>query len=235
MIKKIESKADTIEGAINKALIQLGVTRDDVSVEVISKPKSGFLGIGKEPAVVSVTYSCSPADTARDFIEGLLVRMGVTANVDVSEDQENKLIRIELSGEHMNAVIGRRGDTLDAIQYLTSIIANREDEDDRWHILVDTENYRQKRENTLKNLADKTAAKALKYQKSIALEAMNAQERRIIHSRLQGNPAVTTYSVGSDPNRKVIVAPAGMPQQRSNKASPKKNRDRRPQKPSAEA
>jgi spoIIIJ-associated protein len=121
----------------------------------------------------------------------------------------------------MGAVIGHRGDTLDALQYLTSIVANRE-EDDRWRITVDTENYRSKREGTLEALAQKTAQKALKYKKAVALEPMNPHERRIIHAALQEVEGVTTYSTGSEPNRKVIVAPEGMQPNQAG-AAPKKS------------
>lgn len=207
MIKVIEAKGDTIDAAIQNAIAQLGCERDDVSVEVINKPKSGFLGFGKEPAVIRATYQTSPGAKARDFLEGLLIRFGAPAHIEVQEDLEEKTIHLELSGDNMGAVIGRRGDTLDAFQYLTSIVTNR-GEEDRWRVTVDTENYRAKREAALVALAHKTASKALKYKKSVALEPMNPHERRIIHSALQEVEGVTTYSTGNEPNRKVIVASA---------------------------
>ncbi len=206
MLKVIESKGDTIEAAVEKALAMLGMERDDVSVEVLQSPKSGFLGIGKEPAIVKVSYETSPAERAREFVDGLLYRFGTPATVTVKEDMANKTLDIDLSGANMGGIIGRRGDTLDAIQYLTSIVANR-DEDDRWRVTVDTENYRSKRESTLESLAVKTAQKAKKYKKPVALEPMNPHERRIIHTALQGVEGVTTHSTGSEPNRKVIVSP----------------------------
>ncbi|MEA4921647.1 MAG: RNA-binding cell elongation regulator Jag/EloR, partial [Clostridiaceae bacterium] len=132
--------------------------------------------------------------------------------IDATENSEEKIINLELSGENMGAIIGRRGDTLDAFQYLTSIVTNK-GEEERWRVTVDTENYRQKREAALVALANKTAQKALKYKKGVALEPMNPHERRIIHSALQDVEGVTTYSTGSEPNRKVIVAPADMPAQ----------------------
>ena len=209
MLKTIEVKADSIDEAVKKALVELEAERDDVSVEVVQKPKSGFLGIGREPAIVRVSYETSPADTARSFLSGLLERFGTPAEIRTTVDQEDHIIHIELSGDNMGTVIGRRGDTLDAIQYLTSIVANRE-EDERWRITVDTENYRKKRETALQALAEKTAQKALKYKKPVALEPMNPHERRIIHSSLQECKGVTTYSTGTEPNRRVIVAPVGM-------------------------
>lgn len=215
MVKSVEAKGDSIEAAVENALQILGLDRDDVSVEVLKNPKSGFLGIGKEPAVVRVSYSTTPGDRAKSFLEGLLLRFGTPAEVRMTEDTESKTISMELSGDKMGAVIGRRGDTLDAIQYLTNIIANR-DEDERWRVVVDTENYRAKRESSLEALAEKTAQKVLKYRRSVVLEPMNPHERRIIHSALQGNDAVTTYSIGSEPNRKVVVAlPGSEGQQRS--------------------
>lgn len=209
MLKTIEARGDSIDEAVKKALTELSVDRDDVSVEVVQKPKTGFLGFGREPAIVRVSYETSPADTAREFLSGLLERFGTPAHIDIQTDQQERVIRIELSGENMGAVIGRRGDTLDAIQYLTSIVANRE-EDERWRVTVDTESYRKKREAALQALAQKTAQKALKYKKPIALEPMNPHERRIIHSALQDFEGVTTQSTGSEPNRRVIVTPVGV-------------------------
>ena len=209
MLKTIEARGDSIDEAIRAALEELGAERDDVSVEVVQKPKSGFLGIGREPAIVRVSVEASPAAAAREFLAGLLERFGTPAHIETVTDDAQRTIRIELSGDNMGAVIGRRGDTLDAIQYLTSIVANREEEE-RWRITVDTENYRAKRESALQALAAKTAAKALRYKKPVALEPMNPHERRIIHSALQDTEGVTTYSTGSEPNRRVIVSPAGM-------------------------
>lgn len=215
MLKQIEIKAETVDAAIAKAIAQLGLSRDDLEVEIISKEKRGFLGFGREPAHVRFSYQTSPAASTKSFVEGLLFRLGVKADVVVTEDHSSSTINFELRGDGMGAVIGRRGNTLDAIQYLASIIANR-NEEEHWHVSVDSENYRQKREASLVALADKMAQKALKYQKSVALEPMNSHERRIIHAALQNNADVTTYSTGSEPNRKVIVAPAGLPRQRSN-------------------
>ncbi len=216
MLKVIESKGATIDAAIESALQQLGKERDEVSVEVMQNPKSGFLGIGKEPAIVKVSFQSSPADKAVGFLEGLLLRFGTPATVAVKEDFDNKTIKIQLSGENMGAVIGRRGDTLDAMQYLTSIVTNR-DEEERWRVVVDTENYRERREDTLEELAKKTAQKVLKYKKGVALEPMTPHERRIIHACLQEVEGIMTYSVGSEPSRKVVVAPEGtVPKERKN-------------------
>jgi len=210
MRKVIETTGATIDQAIENALLQLGCSRETegVEIEVIARPKSGFLGFGKEPAKVRVSVDGTPADVARKFLEGLLVRLGTPAQIEVSENRGEKEIHMDLSGDNMGAVIGRRGETLDALQYLTTIVANRA-EDDRWRVVLDTENYRAKRQEALIALANKTAARVVKYQKAVALEPMNPHERRIIHAALQPNEAVTTYSTGNEPNRKVIVALAG--------------------------
>ena len=223
MRKVIETTGATIDEAIDNALLQLGCSRDDegVEIEVIARPKSGFLGFGKEPAKVRVSVDGTPADVARKFLDGLLVRLGTPAQIEVSENRGEKEIHMDLSGDNMGAVIGRRGETLDALQYLTTIVANRA-EDDRWRVVLDTENYRAKRQETLVNLANKTAARVVKYQKAVALEPMNPHERRIIHAALQEVEGVTTYSTGSEPNRKVIVAPEGMQPNQAG-AAPKKS------------
>lgn len=240
MNKAIEARGDTIEAAIQNALSTLGCERDDVSVEVVQNPKSGFLGFGKVQAIVRVEYvAASPAGKAKDFLDGLLNRLGTPANIEVREDAEEKTIHLELSGDNMGAVIGRRGDTLDALQYLTSIVTNK-GEDERWRVTVDTEQYRAKREAALVALANKTAQKALKYNKGVALEPMNPHERRIIHSALQDVEGVTTYSTGNEPNRKVIIAPEGAqaPRPRGGKGGRNNSRRggrRRPQsRPAAE-
>lgn len=222
MVKYYEAKGETIEAALENACKELGCSRDDLaSYEMVQMPKSGFLGLGRQLAIVKVEYRTSPAGRAEEFLAGLLERFGAPAQLSVTENYEEKTINIQLSGDNMGTVIGHRGDTLDALQYLTSIVANRE-EDDRWRITVDTENYRAKREGTLEALAQKTAQKALKYKKAVALEPMNPHERRIIHAALQDVEGVTTYSTGSEPNRKVIVAPEGM-QPSAQSAAPKKS------------
>ena len=208
-MKYLEAKGDSIDAAVESALLQLGLSRDDVSVEVIKQPKSGFLGFGKEPAVVRVSYEVTPTGRAVDFLKGLLIRFGTPADIHAVENVEERTIALTLSGDNMNAVIGHHGDTLDAIQYLVNIVTNRK-EDERWRVTVDTENYRAKREESLAALAHKTAQKALKYRKPVGLEPMNPHERRTIHATLQEVEGVTTYSVGTEPNRKVIVAPEGM-------------------------
>ena len=234
MIKTLEKSARTEEDAIAAALAELGLDRDDVSVEIVERAKSGFLGIGASPAVVRVSYeapdepeaaeepaapvaeSASPAPQAapvdesdeyaaiRSFLTGLLDRMGVKAQIAIGP-REGGGIRVELSGNGMGAIIGRRGETLDAIQHLTNYVINR-GSDKHTHISVDAESYRSKREESLVRLAEKMAEKAIKYKRSMALEPMNSYERHVIHTALQNYEGVTTASTGTEPNRRVVVS-----------------------------
>ena len=266
------------EEAISKALAQLGLDRDDVSVEILERAKSGFLGLGSCPAKVRVSYGPeeeepAPVESApvqekteqpaaksesrknpekrsapkaekkadkpvrekpvqeksapeqskaqpqpvslgeevddekaqaiRTFLSGLLSQMESNAQVKVYLPEKGRY-RVILEGENLGALIGRRGETLDAIQQLTSYAVNRTG--GRVRVQLDAEGYREKREQSLQNLARKVAGKVVKYRRSVTLEPMNAYERHVIHTALQDVPGVTTYSTGVDPNRRVIVA-----------------------------
>jgi len=206
MIKSIEATGKTEEEAIATALKQLGLERDEVSVEIIERAKSGFLGIGSSPAVVRIIYNAEDniEEKTRKFIEGLLERMGIKAEIEITE-RENGSLLVNLSGENMGAVIGRRGETLDAIQHLTNYVVNRGAKK-RTHISVDAENYRSRREESLVHLAEKMAAKVVKYRRSMALEPMNSYERHIIHTALQNYEGVSTSSTGTEPNRRVVIS-----------------------------
>ncbi len=242
MTKYLEKSARTQEEAIELALAELGMDRDDVSVEIVQVAKSGFLGIGSAPAIVRVSYECpdeepapvvekapvaeekkpekkksaevKPAAPAADeceefrnirkFLTGLLERMGVSADMEISR-RENGGINVNLTGSGMGAIIGRRGETLDAIQHLTNYVINRGN-DKHMHISVDAECYRSKREESLTHLAEKMAEKAIKYKRSMALEPMNSYERHVIHTALQNYEGVTTSSTGVEPNRRVVVS-----------------------------
>ena len=243
MIKTLEKTARTEDEAIAAALAELGMDRDDVSVEIVERAKSGFLGIGASPAVIRVSYEvpdpvvekapaapaarpvAEPAAAAevdedpdyaaiRQFLSGLLERMGVKAQIEIST-RENGGINVNLSGNGMGAIIGRRGETLDAIQHLTNYAVNRGSEK-HLHISVDAENYRSKREESLTRLAEKMAEKAIKYKRSMALEPMNSYERHVIHTALQNYEGVTTSSTGVEPNRRVVVSYV-KPEQPNNK------------------
>ena len=236
MLKTLEKSGKTEEAAIAAALEELGLDRDDVSVEIVERAKSGFLGIGASPAVIRVQYEApdeepetvaeaptaqeqpaaapaAPAAAAdepesyariRAFVSGLLEHMGIQAEIEITA-RENGGVNVNLSGSNMGAVIGRRGETLDAIQHLTNYAVNR-GSDKHMHISVDAESYRAKREESLVRLAEKMAAKAIKYKRSMALEPMNSYERHVIHTALQDTPSVTTFSIGTEPNRRVVVS-----------------------------
>ena len=210
MLKAIETTGKNEEEAIAAALRELGKGRDEVSVEILERSKSGFLGIGAVPARVRVSYEYleSNADKAEAFLKGLLERLGSDAVPVVESGTDEKgeeCLTVNLTGEKLGMLIGRRGETLDAIQQLTNYAVNS-GADKRIRIQVDAENYRRKREQSLESLARKTAEKARKYRRSVTLEPMNAYERHVIHAALQEVPGVNTYSVGTEPNRRVVVA-----------------------------
>lgn len=261
----IDVTGKTEEEAIRKALQQLQMDRDDVSVEILERAKSGFLGIGSSPARVRVTYGqqepeapaapvqpekkpekkpepkpqqpkpqkaeapkaapkapeapkaaetpAAPAqelcqdDNARritEFLTGLLEHMDSPAQVKVTETEKGRY-SVVLEGQKLGQLIGRRGETLDAIQQLTNYAVNR-GRTHRVRIHIDAEHYRAKREESLKRLANKVAAKVVKYRRNITLEPMNAYERHVIHAALQDVPGVNTYSIGTEPNRRVVVS-----------------------------
>lgn len=204
MLKSVEFTGKTEEEAIEKGLGELGLARDDVSVEILERHKSGFLGIGSSPARVSISYNISRVDEVEAFLKGLLQRMDSDA-MPVAEETPEGNIKVELKGSNLGVLIGRRGETLDAIQHLTNDVMNRRD-DKRVRITIDTENYRQKREETLQRLAEKVAGKVRKYRRNVTLEPMNSYERHVIHVVLQDWEDITTYSVGSDSNRRIVVA-----------------------------
>ncbi len=271
MINYLETTGRTEDEAIASALRELGMERDDVSVEILERAKSGFLGIGAVPARIRVSWETpdapaeepkaevtapemkkpaaepekaaaepkkaaaeekkpaapavpAPADepedaaAVRSFLDGLLKHMDIEAEISITE-REGGGLNVDLSGPGMGAVIGRRGETLDAIQHLTNYAVNH-GTDKRLRISVDAENYRAKREESLTKLAEKMAEKAIKYKRSMALEPMNSYERHVIHTALQNYEGVTTASTGAEPNRRVVVSyvrpdqPARKPQTR---------------------
>ena len=269
MIKFIDMTGKTEDEAIRRALEQLGLERDDVSVEILERAKSGFLGIGGSPATVRVSYDdgqpepvkpepkaekkpvyCAevlqkevrarekqereakrgerraepraekaPREPAvlgeeirdekseqiRTFLSGLLEHMDAKADVKVYEVEKNRY-KVILEGEKLGALIGRRGETLDAIQQLTNYSINRGGESKRARVQIDAENYREKREESLERLAQKVAGKVVKYRRNVTLEPMNAYERHVIHTALQDTQYITTFSIGTEPNRRVVVS-----------------------------
>ena len=278
MIKFIDMTGKTEDEAIRRALEQLGLERDDVSVEILERAKSGFLGIGGSPATVRVSYddgqpepkpepvkpepkSAAPkaekkpvycaevlqkevrarekqereakrgerraepkaekaprepvvlgeeirdekSEQIRTFLSGLLEHMDAKAEVKVYEVEKNRY-KVILEGEKLGALIGRRGETLDAIQQLTNYSINRGGESKRARVQIDAENYREKREESLERLAQTVAGKVVKYRRNVTLEPMNAYERHVIHTALQDTQYITTFSIGTEPNRRVVVS-----------------------------
>ena len=294
MIRFIDVTGKTEDEAIQSALAQLGMDRDDVSVEILERAKSGFLGIGSAPARVRVSYDDGKAEEAvkpaekpaapkpekkvepsaapkavpmyapevlqkkepraakeerggrpareerrerapraeraerpapqpkpivdlgeecrdekseqiRSFLKGLLEHMDSAAEIKIYESEKGRY-KVYLEGEKLGALIGRRGETLDAIQQLTNYSINRGSEKNRVRVQVDAENYREKREQSLERLAEKVAGKVTKYRRNVTLEPMNAYERHVIHTALQDTPGVTTFSIGTEPNRRVVVS-----------------------------
>ena len=250
MLQYIEATGKNEEEAVNAALRKLGLDRDEVSVEVLERAKSGFLGIGGSPAKVKVTYEvpdppkpeepraeapkaqpvkaeepAAPvsqpktepdaqaagsapagdrAEAIAAFLTGLMAQMEVSAAPRIAMGEDGSY-KVTLEGENLGALIGRRGETLDAIQQLTSYAVNR-GQSKRVRIHVDAEGYRAKREESLVRLAHKVAGKVVRYRRNVTLEPMNAYERHVIHTALQDTPDVTTYSIGTEPNRRTVVA-----------------------------
>ena len=293
MIKFIDVTGKTEDEAIQSALAQLKMDRDDVSVEILERAKAGFLGIGSAPARVRVSYDDGKAEEVksvekpaapkpekkvepstapkavplyapevlqkkepraakeersgrpareerrerapraeraerpapqpkpivdlgeecrdekseqiRSFLKGLLEHMDSAAEIKIYESEKGRY-KVYLEGEKLGALIGRRGETLDAIQQLTNYSINRGSEKNRVRVQVDAENYREKREQSLERLAEKVAGKVTKYRRNVTLEPMNAYERHVIHTALQDTPGVTTFSIGTEPNRRVVVS-----------------------------
>ncbi len=202
--KRIEKTAKNVDEAKLLALRELGIAEEDAEIEVLDEATKGFLGIGSKDARVAVTAKDENAVVAKTFLSGIFNAMGMEVDITAKTGEES--LNVEMSGEHMGIVIGKRGDTLDALQYLTSLVVNHES-DDRVRVILDTENYREKRHEALLLLAKRLADKVYKSGRKYTLEPMNPYERRIIHSSLQGNENVTTFSVGEEPYRKVVIAP----------------------------
>ena len=199
-----EFSAKTADEALTNALIQMETTSDQIEYEVVEEGSSGFLGIGAKPAVIKARIKNSVADKAKEFLKEVFDAMNIVVVIDVKYDEENRNIDIELSGDEMGVLIGKRGQTLDSLQYLVSLVVNK-DEDEYIRVKVDTEDYRKRRKETLENLAKNIAYKVKRTKRPVSLEPMNPYERRIIHSALQNDKYVTTHSEGEEPFRRVVV------------------------------
>jgi len=202
-MKTIEKQAKTVEEAILLALEELKVSRDEVEVEVLEEGNRGILGFLSKLAKVKVTVKPKPEEIANSFLEGLL--QFFDSNAKVNSSFEDNVLNMEVIGENSGLLIGKHGSTLDAIQYLTSLVVNRNSKD-FIRVLLDAENYREKREKTLQRLALKMADKVKESKRSITLEPMYPNERRIIHTALQTDPRVTTKSIGKEPNRRIVIS-----------------------------
>lgn len=200
----IEISAKTVDDAITEACQKFTVTSDKLEYEVVDEGKSGLLGIGAKPAVIKVRIKSSIEDKAKDFLKEVFAAMDLTVVCDVKYDEVESTMDIELSGDEMGILIGKRGQTLDSLQYLVSLVVNK-DVDNYIRVKVDTENYRKRRKDTLENLAKNISYKVKRTKRPVSLEPMNPYERRIIHSALQNDRYVTTYSEGEEPFRHVVV------------------------------
>ena len=207
MKKELTITAKTTELALAEAAEQLGVAVEALSYEVIEKEKKGFLGLGATPATLHVTYTQNGIEIARDFVERILADMQIEATVTLV-DVENADKQINIDGKNVGALIGHHGETMDSLQYLVNLAANQKTEGEKRDfvkITLDIEGYRAKREEALRALARRMADRVIKYKKSVMLEPMNPYERRIIHSEVQNIKGVSTNSIGSENNRKVVI------------------------------
>ena len=201
----IEVKGKTVEDAITNALIQLETTSDKIEYEVIEKGSNGFFGlIGKQDAVIKVRKKSNLLDDTYEFLNKMFAAMNMEVTSKIDYNEENRTMNIDFSGEEMGILIGKRGQTLDSLQYLISLVVNKES-DSYIKVKVDTEDYRERRKATLENLAKNLSYKVKRTRRPVTLEPMNPYERRIIHSALQNDRYVQTHSEGDEPYRKVVI------------------------------
>ena len=196
--------AKTVADAITEACKVLGVTSEKLEYEVVEEGSAGFLGIGAKNAVISAKVKSSITDKAKIFLNDVFAAMNMTVVINAEYKEEERELSIDLSGDDMGVLIGKRGQTLDSLQYLVSLIVNKESTD-YIRVKVDTENYRKRRQDTLENLAKNIAFKVKRTKRTVSLEPINPYERRIIHSALQNDKFVTTHSEGEEPFRHVVV------------------------------
>lgn len=203
-MREIEIQAKTVEEAINQALKELELQRDEVEVEIIEEGSRGILGFMSKMAKVRVKEKWNPLKTAEQFIRGLVHKIGVDPQISIEEVSEG--IKVHIEGKNVGVLIGKRGNTLNAIQYLTNLAVNRQG-DQHKRIIVDVENYRVKRQESLEKFAINMAKKAKQTKKDVVLEPMIPNERRIVHTVLQGDSKVNTRSIGEEPHRRVVISP----------------------------
>lgn len=200
----IEFTGKTVDDALTNALVSLGTTSDQIEYEIIEKGSNGILGFGSKDAVIKVAKKNSPEDIVVQFLNDVFEKMELTVEITTRFDEIDGIIDVELKGPEMGVLIGKRGQTLDSLQYLTNLALNRKTEN-YLKVKIDTEDYRRRRKETLENLAKNVAYKVKRTKRSVSLEAMNPYERRIIHSALQNDKYVVTHSEGEEPYRHVVV------------------------------
>ena len=200
----IEVTGKNVDDAITEALVQLGTTSDQIEYEVIEKGSAGFLGFNSKPAKIRVKKKFSIEDNIRNFLTKVFEAMNMEVEIIIKNSEEENVYDIELKGKEMGVLIGKRGQTLDSLQYLTNLAINKHT-DNYIKVKLDTEDYRQRRKDTLENLAKNIAYKVKRTKRPVTLEPMNPFERRVIHSALQGDKYVTTHSEGEEPYRHIVV------------------------------
>lgn len=196
--------AKTVDDAITEALVALGATSDQIEYEVIEKGSSGFLGFNSKPAVIKARKKFTIEDSVKTFLKDVFAAMDMQVELMINYQEENHVVEVELKGGDMGILIGKRGQTLDSLQYLTNLAVNRQSEN-YVKVKLDTEDYRKRRRETLENLARNIAYKVKRTKRPVSLEPMNPFERRVIHSALQNDKYVVTHSEGDEPFRHVVV------------------------------
>lgn len=205
-MKQVTATGQTVEEAVKSALAQLKTTKDRADVAIIDEGKKGIFGIfGSRPAVVKVTVIIDPVEEAKKFLNQVSEQMGAEVNIEVKRD--GKQVLFVLKGEKIALLIGKRGQTLNSLQYLTQLVINRFS-NQYLTVILDAEDYRNRRNETLIQLAHRLAQKAVKTGKDVALEPMPSYERKVIHTALSNNKRVKTSSDGSDPHRFIVISPA---------------------------
>ena len=200
----IEVSARTVDDAITEALVKLGATSDQIEYEVVDKGSAGFLGIARRDAVIKVRKKYTVEGSIREFLEKIFAAMELKVEILITQTEDDNTYNVELKGDDMGILIGKRGQTLDSLQYLTNLAVNKQSEE-YIKVKIDTEDYRKRRKETLENLAKNIAYKVKRTKRPVSLEPMNPFERRIIHSALQNDRYVTTHSEGDEPYRHVVV------------------------------
>ncbi|RTR26053.1 protein jag [Robertmurraya yapensis] len=203
-MRQVTATGQTVVEAVKSALAQLETTEDRTEVSIIDEGKKGIFGFGSRPAIVKVTVKIDPVEEAKQFLLNVCEKMGVAAKIEVK--REGKQVQFLLSGEKMALLIGKRGQTLNSLQYLTQLVINRF-ADQYLTVILDAEDYRKRRNETLIQLAERLAEKAQRTGQKVTLEPMPSYERKVIHTALMGNRRIKTYSDGVEPNRHIVISP----------------------------